>query len=198
MKLLLIPLIILGGSLIGKDPYILWNENPILLREYLLTVSDNLPDQAQQISEKMFLTNQKELGATFQPYYEPKVTQELEELFKTQGNGIIALIATAKKGDPKQFDREFAVIKQNATAISNALSKANPYISFCKIQDMLFTYLDLISSMVTDRFKTKWQDDAENYAKVRAHFNEIASSISQALTNAFPRKEDQKTPSKQS
>ncbi len=173
-----------------------WNEIPLLLREYLLAVSDNLPDQATQATEKIFLARQAELGTiTLQPYYGTKMGQDLSDLLKFQAMHLVDFINAAKKDDAKKMESELATLKQNATAISCLISKVNPYITFCKMQDMLSKYLDLVSAMVTDRLKMKWQEDIENYAKVRSHYNELASFLSEAITNAFPPKEEPKAKS---
>lgn len=167
----------------------LLNASSLWTREYLLTLSDNLPTQASQAFEKKLLTHQAELSSRLEPFYGTKVSQDLAELLKAQGTLLIELITAAKQGDSKKQDETNQTLQLNATSISSQLSKVNPYINFCTIRDMLFDYLALISRMITDRITTKWHEDIDNYDKVRAKNNQIASYITQAMTNAFPSKE---------
>ncbi len=160
----------------------------IWTREYLIAVSNNLPDQATQAAEKKLLDHQIKLGNALQPFYSTKGTQEVGDLFKQQGMLTVELINAVKKADPQLVNEKKLALTQNATAISSQLSKGNPYITFSLIRNMLYDYLALMTSMITDRIQTKWQEDLENYDKVRTQNSEIASYIAQAIKNAFPQK----------
>lgn len=186
--LLFVSLCMLALNLEGKDCSLAvsLNEQLILVREHLLTVADNLPEQASLEAEKKLLAHQAALGQALQPCYGDKAAQEFADLLKLQALLTVDAINAAKKLDQKKVDADFESLRQNAIAISCQLSKINAYINFCTLQEKLFGYLNLLKIMVTDRLATKWQEDVINYSKLRAHQNDIASYIDQALSNAFP------------
>lgn len=189
------PLIIMAMvGLVGFHPILVcsekvqaaWSENSALLRDYLTAQADNLPDEARQAAETMLIQHHSSLGETLSTYYGAKAAQELNDLLRQIAVHSVEFINAAKKGDHQKKESELTALKQNATSVSCMISKLNPYLSFCALQEMLFTSADLLATMVNARFFAQWEQDVQSYAQLRSNSHQIAQSLAEALTNAFP------------
>jgi hypothetical protein len=181
-------------SLAGSHPILVcsekiqasWSENSPLLRDYLTAQADNLPDQASQAAQKMLIQHYASLGNTLTPYYGTKAAQELNDLLRQMAVRSAEFIDATKKGDAQKKESELTALKQNATSVSCMISKLNPYISFCPLQEMLFSSVELFATMVNARFFAQWEQDTESYAQLRSNSYKIAQTVAEAISSAFP------------
>jgi len=172
------------------DIYASWSEITPLIREYLLAVADNVPEQAiKEAEQKLLAHHTTSRSLSLQPYYSSKISQELQDTFTLQSMHVISAINAAKKPDSQKFSEELEALRCDAIALSSQLNKINPYIDFCKLQELLFSYLDQFKTMVLERVSGKWSLDAQNYERLRSKQRDIAQYVARAIGHAFPPKD---------
>ena len=175
----------------------LWNSPTAWIREYVVSVSESLPNE--EIVKSNLITSYRRLGKSLEPYYGTTKAQEFEKLVTEQAQLLIRLTEGLVEQDEDIVADTQTTLKEHSIILSSFLSKTNPYIPFNLVRNLLSDYLAAFSRMTKARMDQQWDKDAQEYKTVRTLSALLSQTFAQAMSNAFPltRPASQKIPSTQ-
>src|SRR5262245_66440000 len=102
----------------------LWTDHVVWTRDYIVAAVGDQPDA--QAAAGRLMKNQEDIGNAVGRFYGASAGQQLTTLLKEHISIAVDLIKAAKAGDKPAQQQADTKWQQNAVAIADFLSKANP------------------------------------------------------------------------
>src|SRR5262245_48722499 len=168
----------------------LWTDHVVWTRDYIVAAVGDQPDA--QAAAGRLMKNQEDIGNAVATYYGAPAGQQLTTLLKEHISIAVDLIKAAKAGDKAGQQQADAKWQQNATAIADFLSKANPNWPRATLVDMMKTHLSTTTSEVVARLTKDWDGDVRAFDAVYDHILKMSDALSDGIVKQFPDKFDVK------
>lgn len=162
----------------------LWSDHVFWTREYIIAAATDAADQ--QASANRLMKNQEDIGNAVAGYYGAAAGAKLTELLKEHITIAVDLIKAAKTGDKTGQAQADAKWQQNAVAIADFLSKANPNWPRATLVDMMKTHLETTSAEVVARLGKNWDADVRAFDAVYQHILMMSDTLSDGIVKQFP------------
>lgn len=163
-----------------------WIDHTIWTRSYIVSAMSNRPDQKDVLDR--LLRNQQDIGNVIKPYYGEAAGNKLADLLREHiliAGKIVEAAKAGKQADVKKLEGDW---HRNADDIAKFLSAANPNWPFKRLQDMLYTHLQLITEIVLDCLKGDWKADIAATDKNEVHMIRFADILTEGIVKQFPGK----------
>lgn len=170
----------------GKAMRSLWEDHVIYTRNYIISALADLPD-AEAIANRL-LHNQDDIGNAIKPYYGKDAGMKLTSLLRDHILIATEVVKAAKMNDSKGLPIAQKKWQDNAAAIAEFLSSANPNWPKAKLNKMLMMHLDLTTGEVTSRLHQDWNKDIQFFDKGEMHMLKFADILSEGIIKQFPDK----------
>lgn len=164
----------------------LWEDHITWTRVYIISALAGLEDLSA--ATERLLQNQVDLGNAIKPLYGEDAGNQLAALLKDHILIAAQVVAAAKKGAEQELKDSSKKWYENADALAEFLSKANPYADKKVLQDFLYTHLVLTTGEVTSRLKKEWKADIDFYDKGHEHMLMFSDALVDAIVKQFPAK----------
>jgi len=164
----------------------LWSEHVIWTREYVVAAVDNHPSAAAAAAR--LLRNQEDIGKAVALFYGDAAGQQLATLLKEHITVAVDVVKAAKGGDKAAYAKADEAWQQNAVAIAEFLSKANPNWPRAVLVDMMKEHLTTTTATVVARLNKDWEADARAFDKVYAHILHMSDALAAGIVKQFPGK----------
>jgi hypothetical protein len=158
----------------------LWADHVIWTREYVVAASVGKPD-ADAAAQRL-MKNQEDIGNAVVPVYGGPAGQRLTELLKQHIAIAVELIAAAKAGDKAVFQQKDREWSQNAEAIADLLSSANPE-NWPKrdVVDLLEQHLRLTKQEVTARLERHYSEEVKSFDLILTEILTLADVLADGI-----------------
>jgi hypothetical protein len=161
----------------------LWADHVIWTRQYLVAAIADTPDV--EAAATRLLKNQEDIGGAIVPFYGEGAGEALTGLLKEHILIAVDLVAAAKAGDDGRFKVEDERWTQNAAAIAELLSGANPNWVKKDVTDALMLHLDLTKQEAVARLKGDWEADVEVFDQIFTEILTIADVLTDGIVKQF-------------
>jgi hypothetical protein len=175
-----------SAAALKHDMRKLWTDHVVWTRDYIVAAVDG--HASAQAAATRLMRNQEEIGAAVGKIYGAPAGQQLTTLLKEHITIAVDLIKAAKAGDKAGQQSADAKWQQNATAIADFLSKANPHLPRATLVDMMKGHLSTTTNEVVARLNKKWDDDVRAYDEVYRHILMMSDALSDGIVKQFPQK----------
>jgi hypothetical protein len=178
-----------SGDAVAKlkhDMRKLWTDHVVWTRAYIVAALADQPDA--QAAANRLMKNQEDIGNAVGGYYGGPADQQLTTLLKEHISIAVDVIKAAKAGDNAGLKQADAKWQQNATAIADFLSKANPHWPQATLADMMKTHLSTTTDEVTARLNKKWDEDVIAFDAVYNHILKMSDALAEGIVRHFPDK----------
>jgi len=175
-----------GVIALKQDMRKLWTDHVVWTRDYIVAAIGDQPDA--QAAANRLMKNQEDIGNAIAIYYGAPAGQDLTILLKEHITIAVDVVKAAKAGDQaaqQQADRQW---QQNATAIADFLSKANPNWPRQTLVDLMQKHLSTTTSEVVARLNKDWDADVRAFDAVHEHVLHMADALSEGIVKQFPNK----------
>jgi hypothetical protein len=162
----------------------LWSDHVFWTREYIIAAAADAADQ--QASANRLMKNQEDIGNAVAVYYGAAAGARLTALLKEHITIAVELIKSAKAGDTAGQTKADAKWQQNALAIADFLSKANPNWPRATLVDMMKTHLATTTAEVVARLGKHWDADVLAFDVVYRHILMMSDTLSDGIVKQFP------------
>lgn len=164
----------------------LWIDHVTWTRSAIVSDLSSLEDKSPVIER--LLKNQDDIGNSIKPYYGEKAGNKLSSLLREHINLAAQVTDAAKSGNKTDFEKYNKLWYENADAIANFLSSANPNYSNQVLKDMLHKHLQFVTDQVVARLNKNWTGDINAYDKGENHMIMFADIIADGIIKQFPEK----------
>jgi hypothetical protein len=169
-----------------QDMRKLWTDHVVWTRDYIVAAVGDQPDA--QAAANRLMKNQEDIGSAVAAYYGASAGQQLTKLLKEHISIAVDLIKAAKAGDKANQQQADTKWHQNATAIADFLSKANPNWPRATLVDMMNKHLSTTTDEVVARLTKKWDDDVRAFDAVYDHILHMSDALADGIVKQFPDK----------
>ena len=169
-----------------QDMRKLWTDHVVWTRDYIIAAIGDQPDA--QAAAGRLMKNQEDIGKAVATFYGAPAGRDLTILLKEHITIAVDLVKAAKAGDKaaqQQADRRW---QQNATAIADFLSKANPNWPRTTLVELMQKHLSTTTNEVVARLNKDWDADVRAFDEVHAHVLHMADALSEGIVRQFPNK----------
>lgn len=173
-------------SNLRQDMRKLWTDHVVWTRTYIIAAVADQPDQ--QAAASRLMKNQEDIGAAVGTFYGKPAGDQLTTLLKEHISVAVDLIKAAKAGDKTGQDAADKKWHDNATAIADFLSKANPNWPRATLVDMMNTHLATTSTELVARLSKDWAGDVKAFDAVYEHILHMSDALSDGIVKQFPEK----------
>jgi hypothetical protein len=164
----------------------LWTDHVVWTRIYIMEAVADQPDATAAANRLM--RNQDDIGAAVAAYYGKPAGDKLTSLLKEHISIAVDIIKAAKAGDKAAQQAADAKWHQNADAIADFLSKANPNWPRATLVQMMNMHLSTTTDEVVARLTKNWEADVRAYDAVYNHILKMADALSDGIVKQFPAK----------
>lgn len=164
----------------------LWTDHVVWTRAYIVAAVSDQPDQ--EAAANRLMKNQEDIGAAVGQFYGKAAGDQLTALLKEHITIAVDLIKAAKAGDKSGQDAADRKWKDNATAIADFLSKANPNWPRATLVEMMNVHLSTTTAEVVARLQKNWEADVRAYDAVYDHILKMADALADGIAKQFPEK----------
>ena len=169
-----------------QDMRKLWTDHVVWTRDYIIAAIGDQPDA--QAAANRLMKNQEEIGNAIATFYGAPAGRELTVLLKEHITIAVDLVTAAKAGDKAAQQRADRKWQQNATAIADFLSKANPNWPRATLVELMQKHLSTTTSEVVARLNKDWDADVRAFDAVHEHVLHMADALSEGIVKQFPNK----------
>lgn len=169
-----------------QDMRKLWTDHVVWTRGYIVAAVADQPDQ--QAAANRLLKNQEDIGAAVAGFYGKAAGDQLTTLLKEHISIAVDLIKAAKAGNKPDQDAADKKWHDNATAIADFLSKANPNWPRATLVDMMNVHLSTTTNEVVARLQKNWDEDVRAYDAVYDHILKLSDALADGIIKQFPEK----------
>lgn len=169
-----------------QDMRKLWTDHVVWTRDYIIAAVDDKPDATAALNRLM--RNQDDIGAAVGKYYGASAGSQLTTLLKEHISQAGDVVKYAKSGDKAAFKTANDKWEQNAVAIADFLSKANPNWPRATLVDMMKKHLATTTTEVQMRLNKDWEGDARAFDAVYDHILMMSDALSDGIVKQFPDK----------
>jgi hypothetical protein len=164
----------------------LWTEHVVWTRDYIVAAVGD--DPSAQAAATRLMRNQEDIGNAIGKIYGAPAGQQLTTLLKEHISIAVDLIKAAKAGDKAGQTAADAKWQQNATAIADFLSKANPHWPQATLVELMKGHLSTTTTEVVARLNKKWDEDVRAFDEVYRHILMMSDALSDGIVKQFPQK----------
>lgn len=164
----------------------LWTDHVVWTRDYIIAAVGDQPDATAAANRLM--KNQEDIGAAMGKFYGAPAGQQLTTLLKSHISIAVDLIKAAKASDSKASAAADKQWQDNAVAIADFLSKANPNWSRGTLVAMMQKHLLSTTNEVTARVTKNWAEDVRTFDAVYDHILTMADALTDGIVKQFPDK----------
>ena len=169
-----------------QDMRQLWTDHVVWTRAYIVSALGDQPDQGAAANRLM--KNQEDIGAAVGKFYGKAAGEQVTTLLKEHITIAVDLIKTAKAGDKAGQDAADRKWHDNATAIADFLSKANPNWPRATLVELMNEHLATTTREVVARLQKNWDEDVKAYDAVYAHILKMSDALADGIAKQFPDK----------
>lgn len=180
------PAAAVSPATLRQDMRKLWTDHVVWTRAYIVAAVGDQPDQ--QAAANRLMKNQEDIGAAAGHFYGKAAGDQLTTLLKEHITIAVDLIKAAKAEDKPGHEAADRKWKDNATAIADFLSKANPNWPRATLVDMMNVHLSTTSAVVVARLQKNWDADVKAYDAVYDHILKMADALADGIAKQFPEK----------
>lgn len=169
-----------------QDMRTLWTDHVVWTRAYIVAAVGDQPDQ--QAAANRLMKNQEDIGAAVAQFYGKPAGDQLTTLLKEHIAIAVDLIKAAKASDKAGQDTADRKWHDNANAIADFLSKANPNWPRATLVDLMNEHLSTTTAEVVARLQKNWDADVKAYDAVYGHILRMADALTDGIAKQFPDK----------
>lgn len=164
----------------------LWTEHAVWTHDYILSAIAGTKDADTHAGR--LLRNQEDIGAAVASVYGKAAGDQTEKLLKEHILIAVDLLAAAKAGDAKAFqkhDKRWTVNGQDITAF---LAAANPKLSKKDLANLLALHLKLTKDFAVARMEKRWDDAVQAYDDILVEITTLSDALADGIVAQFPEK----------
>jgi hypothetical protein len=169
-----------------QDMRKLWTDHVVWTRGYIIAAVADQPDQ--KAAADRLMKNQEDIGAAVGHFYGKEAGEQMTTLLKEHISIAVDLIKAAKAGDNAAQGAADKKWHDNATAIADFLSKANPNWPRATLVDMMNMHLSTTTDEVVARLQKDWEADVRAYDRVYDHILKLSDALADGIMKQFPEK----------
>ena len=169
-----------------RDMRTLWTDHVVWTRLYIVSALGDQPDATAAANRLM--KNQEAIGSAVGQFYGKAAGDQLTTLLKEHITIAVDLVKAAKGGDKAGQDAADKKWHDNATAIADFLSKANPNWPRATLVDLMNEHLATTTQEVVARLQKNWEEDVKAYDAVYAHILRMSDALADGIAKQFPDK----------
>jgi hypothetical protein len=177
-----------AAAVFKQDMRRLWTDHVVWTRNYIVAAVGDQPDA--QAAAGRLMRNQEDIGNAVDKFYGASAGQQLTTLLKEHISIAVDLIKAAKAGDKPAQQQADTKWQQNAVAIADFLSKANPNWPRATLVDMMKKHLSTTTDEVVARLNKQWDADVRAYDAVYDHILHMSDALADGIIKQFPEKFD--------
>src|SRR2546423_7364157 len=166
----------------------LWTDHFFWTRDYIVAAVGDQPDA--QAAATRLMKNQEDIGSAVAKFYGAPAGQQLTTMLKEHISIAVDVVKAAKSGDKNGLQQANAKWEQNAVAIADFLSKANPNWPRSTLVDMMKKHLSTTTDEVAARLDKKWDEDVRAFDAVYDHILHMSDALTEGIVKQFPDKFD--------
>jgi hypothetical protein len=178
----------LTESGLRQDMRRLWSDHVIWTRGYIVAALGD--DNSAPAAAERLLRNQEDIGNAIAPFYGEAAGRQLTVLLKEHITIAVDLVGAAKSGRTSDYEKADAAWQQNAIAIADFLSRANPHWPRAALVSMMKDHLSTTTTMVVARLNKDWKSDAAAFDKVYDHILHMSDALAAGIVQQFPNRFD--------
>jgi hypothetical protein len=175
-----------SAAALKQDMRKLWTDHVVWTRDYIVAAVGDQPDA--QAAAARLMKNQDDIGAAIGRIYTPAAGQQLTTLLKEHISIAVDLIKAAKAGNKAGQQAADAKWQQNAEAIADFLSKANPHWPRATLVNLMKGHLSTTTAEVVARLTKDWDADVRAFDAVYNHILMMSDALSDGIVKQFPEK----------
>ena len=175
-----------AARMLRQDMRKLWTDHVVWTREYIIAATTKQPDATAALNRLM--KNQDDMGSAVAKYYGAPAGQQLTTLLKEHIAIAGDIVKAAMAGDKAAQTAADTRWHQNATQISDFLSKANPNWPRATLLDMMNTHLSTTSTELVARLNKDWEGDVKAFDAVFDHILHMSDALADGIIKQFPNK----------
>jgi len=169
-----------------QDMRKLWTDHVVWTRDYIIAATQSQPDATAALNRLM--KNQDDIGNAVAKFYGASAGGQLTTLLKEHIAVAGDIVKAAMAGDKAKQKAADDKWHQNATQISDFLSKANPNWPRATLLDMMNKHLSTTSTELVARLGKDWEGDVRAFDAVYDHILHMADALSDGIIKQFPEK----------
>jgi hypothetical protein len=177
-----------AAAVLKQDMRRLWTDHVVWTRDYIVAAVGDQPDA--QAAAGRLMRNQEDIGNAVGKFYGASAGQQLTTLLKEHISIAVDLIKAAKAGDKPAQQQADTKWQQNAVAIADFLSKANPNWPRATLVDMMKNHLSTTTDEVVARLNKQWDADVRAFDAVYDHILHTSDALADGIIKQFPEKFD--------
>ena len=175
-----------SAATLRQDMRKLWTDHVVWTRDYIIAAIGDRPEA--QAAATRLMKNQDDIGAAIARIYTPAAGQQLTTLLKEHISIAVDLIKAAKAGNKSAQQAADAKWQQNAVAIADFLSKANPHWPRATLVDLMKAHLSTTTNEVVARLNKDWEGDVRAFDAVYEHILMMSDALTDGIVKQFPEK----------
>lgn len=173
-----------GCGELAKSMRHLWAEHVLWTRAYIIAEIGDQPDAAAAAGRLM--ANQDQIGNAIAPYYGYEAGRTLSALLGDHIVIAVDVVKAAKANDSAALKDAHRKWHDNAFAIADFLSKANPNWPREAMLTMLNKHLELTILEATSRLAKDWDQDVRTFDLIFAQAMKMADELTEGIVKQFP------------
>lgn len=126
-----------------------------------------------------------DLARLFRIYFDAKMTDVFEDLFRTHISLTIDLVEASIAGDNTSFAHTMTAWNENAKALSAHLSLMNPYWNQQQLESLLVNLLSMTLDETTKRKNMQYADDVYQFDNIEYFVLMIADILWNGMVKKF-------------
>jgi hypothetical protein len=163
-----------------------WAEHTIYTHQYLVSAIGGLPDATVIVTRLM--KNQEQIGDVVGEFYGKAAGDKMTMLLKQHISQAADLVKALKVGDVPGATLLNKQWKENADAIADLLSKANPNWKKADLLGMLNAHLNHVADQAKARLDLKWDADVTAQDRNFDHMMKMSDALADGIAKQFPSK----------
>ena len=175
-----------SAATLRQDMRKLWTDHVVWTRDYIIAAIGDQPEA--QAAATRLMKHPDDIGAASARIYTPAAGQQLTTLLKEHISIAVDLIKAAKAGNKSAQQAADAKWQQNAVAIADFLSKANPHWPRATLVDLMKAHLSTTTNEVVARLNKDWEGDVRAFDAVYEHILMMSDALTDGIVKQFPEK----------
>lgn len=164
----------------------LWTEHVVWTHDYILSAIAGTKDADAHAGR--LLRNQEDIGAAVASVYGKAAGDQTTKLLKEHIMIAVDLLAAAKAGDTKGFQKHDKRWTANGQEIVAFLAGANPKLSRKDLANILSLHLKLTKDFAVARMEQRWDDAVQAYDDILVEITTLADALADGIVAQFPAK----------
>jgi hypothetical protein len=178
-----------SAKVVNADAMIrdLWTDHIFWVRNVVVaTLAKN--GAAEKSAEGQVVANAHAIADGIKPFYGDAGTDGLFKLLAGHYGAIKAYLTATVKGSKSAQDKAMGDLMDNAEQIAVFLSGANPNLPKDTVLELFQAHGGHHITQIQELKAKRYDEEAKNWADMRAHMNVIADALTGAIAKQFPDK----------